>query len=203
MGALLFSFGCDFSQFERRNERLPGPEQMMLELLDQKKFVSADLLAERLINQDPSVQIIDVRKPAAFEKFTLPGAINIPFEEITSDRNLKKLKCDKQQHIFTSNDDLLAEQAWFIHRLSGCKEASILKGGLNSWIENIFLPTEPKETASQEEFDLYSFRKAARIHFIGESKELAVEEFIKPTPKKKIVLKPKPVDEEEEEEEGC
>jgi len=40
-----------------------------------------------------------------------------------------------------------------------------LDGGLNKWFEIILEPKIPDETASTAEFDLFSFRTGASIHF--------------------------------------
>ncbi len=69
--------------------------------------------------------------------------------------------------VLYSNSDLHAEQAWILASRMGFENLYVLKGGLNQWFKDIMQPTAPAETASSEEFDLYSFRKAARQHFGG------------------------------------
>ena len=96
---------------------------------------------------------------------------------------------------------MLSEKAWFIARQLGCRKGYIMKGGLNTWIENILQPIKPTETASSEELELYNYRIAARNYFTGLSTELQLEPYLLPVKKKsppKVVKK-----KEEEEEEGC
>jgi 3-mercaptopyruvate sulfurtransferase SseA len=50
----------------------------------------ADELKKQLDNG--SVMIIDVRPPASFERETIPGAINVPLDEL--ERHLKKMSKD-------------------------------------------------------------------------------------------------------------
>ena len=53
----------------------------------------------------------------------------------------------------------------------GYKNLYVLKGGLNEWFNTIINPKLPKETDSQKDFELYSFRKAAGMYFgVGVSK---------------------------------
>jgi hypothetical protein len=49
----------------------------------------------------------------------------------------------------------------------GFNSIYVLQGGLNCWIRKIIQPVEPPETASQDEIDLYQFRKGASAFFTG------------------------------------
>jgi hypothetical protein len=69
--------------------------------------------------------------------------------------------------VFFSNDDIKADQAWVIAKRMGFKSLYVMKGGLNCWIGTIIQPEMPAETASKEEFELYSFRKGASMFFTG------------------------------------
>ena len=50
---------------ETENSNEMAPEQLMSELFDQTRYVSTDEIAERIINQDPSLLLIDVRPLSA------------------------------------------------------------------------------------------------------------------------------------------
>lgn len=183
-----------------------SPEQLLLDVQGNERFASVDQVAGWIINKDPSIVLVDVRAAADFQKFTLPGAINIPLDQLLTPDSQQKLDCSKYTPLFFSNDDVRAEQAWMLQRRNGCASCYIMAGGLNEWTTAILQPQEPAQTASAAEFERYNFRKAACKYFTGGSKALEAEPFAapvaeKPAAKKAIVPKAKPVVEEEEE--GC
>ena len=45
------------------------------------------------------------------------------------------------------------------------KNLNVLKGGVNTWFNTIINPKKPTENMASNEFDLYSFRKAASMYF--------------------------------------
>ncbi len=143
------------------------PELLLAELQTKTHYISTDEIAERLINQDPAVFLIDVRMADSYFEYSLPGAENIPLEEILFPDWEDYLAQDGKDIIFFSNDDILAEQAWMFARQKGYKNLYVMKGGLNEWFSTIIQPTPPAETASNKEFELYAFRKGAKIFFTG------------------------------------
>lgn len=42
-----------------------------------------------------------------------------------------------------------------------------MKGGLNRWIETIIRPKVPVESDPETAFEVYEFRKGARLYFTG------------------------------------
>ena len=198
-GILIILTSCDY--YKNRDQALT-PEAFLQEVADDRRFLSVEELAESLINEDPSIHIIDVRGFDEYQLFSLPGAINIPLREMIEDKEKLISDCDKFKTIFYANDDLLADQAWAINRLNGCKNGYVLDGGLNSWVERILQPEEPSDAESADVIELYQLRVAMKNHFLGLSRELELEPFVNPTPRKTIVVQPKPK-KEAEEEEGC
>lgn len=200
---IIFLAGC-------RGDEL-SPVTLLTDLSDQHRFASTDQVAEWIINQDPSVLLVDVRSPAEFEAYSLPGAINIPMSDLLSPEEQARLDCENHFLVFYSNGTVLAEKAWMINRRLGCKQSFILKGGLNEWTATILQPREPAPTAPSEEWDLYQFRKAASHYFAGGSKSLEAEPYVEektaPAPataKKTVPLQQKKVEvQQQEEEEGC
>lgn len=141
------------------------PASQMAEFMSTERYISADELADKLINNDPSIQLIDLRSKTEFDNYHIPSAINIPFETLLNEENKSTLDQDKISFIFYSNDHLLADQAWFLTNSSGYKNLIVLKNGLNGFYETILNPTLPAEGMTQEEFEKYTFRKAAGIYF--------------------------------------
>jgi len=151
-----------------RNKEIQ-PDKLLIEINDPARFVNPDFIAERLINEDPSLQLVDVRTKDQFSKFTLPGAVNIPLNEMSNEEWDESLNQEDKDVILFSNDDLYADQAWIICARQGYKNIYVMKGGLNLWFKDILSPEKPSETASKEEFETYYFRKAAAQYFRGPS----------------------------------
>ena len=135
--------------------------QLLEEVKGRQQFFSPDELAGKLIDKDPSIQLIDVRDPAEFEKYSLPGAINIPLIDLLNDKWKETLDQDVKMNIFYSNGNIEANQAWMITRQLGYNNLFVLEGGLNYWVETILNPQKPASTSPNEEMAKYDFRQAA------------------------------------------
>ena len=59
-----------------------SPELFVKNVLSDERFISSDHLVDRMINKDPSMILVDVRPKTEFEKFTLPGAMSVPLENL-------------------------------------------------------------------------------------------------------------------------
>lgn len=136
-------------------------EQLLSELKTDQQFIHPDQVADMLIQKDPSLQLIDVRSSAEFEKFSLPGAINVPLENLLSEDYEYYLNQDIKLNVFYSNGSTAANEAWMIARQLGYKNNYVLRGGLNFWVETVMNPQKPAETSPNEELARYDFRKAA------------------------------------------
>jgi rhodanese-related sulfurtransferase len=133
------------------------------------KFITPDDLAKRIMNNDPSIVLIDLREKKEFEIYSLPNAINIPIKNLLDDQFNPVLNQNTYTNVFFSNSSDLASKAWMICTRMGFKNNYILQGGLNLWAENILRPTAPKQTAVNAEFVKYNFRRAASAYFVGSS----------------------------------
>jgi rhodanese-related sulfurtransferase len=154
---------------ERTNYTQINPEDLLWDIIQPSRYVTTDQVAKMLIEQDPTLELIDVRCAKEYNKFALPNAINIPLDSILSPDYSDYLCIEDMNAIFYCNDDILADQAWVIAKRMDIPRIYILKGGLNCWIKTIIQPTPPPETASGDEFDQYDFRKGASMYFTGAS----------------------------------
>jgi sulfur-carrier protein adenylyltransferase/sulfurtransferase len=136
-------------------------KQLLEEAVTKSQFVSCDMVADMLVNKDPVLQLIDVRGQDEFERYHLPGAINIPFTDLLSPQWEEVLHQDQKTNVFYSNGTVTANQAWMITRQLGYINNFVMEGGLNRWTETILHPDAPAETSADDEFARYDFRKAA------------------------------------------
>ncbi|MGF7137907.1 rhodanese-like domain-containing protein [Roseimarinus sediminis] len=135
--------------------------QLLEEVKENRQFVSTDQIADMLVQQDPSLQLIDVRNSDEFEKFHLPGAINIPISSLLSEDWEPYLNQDVKMNVFYSNGNTLANEAWMITRQLGYINNYVMMGGMNYWAETIMSPDKPAQLSPNDEFARYDFRKGA------------------------------------------
>jgi rhodanese-related sulfurtransferase len=166
------------------------PEHFLKNLLSSERYISTDHLADRMINGDPVLLLVDTRPSEEFNSYSLPNAINVPLSDFFSEELNPFLNQDIYDVVLFSNDQFISEEAWLLGNRLGYKNLYVLEGGLNSWFNTIVQPPVPDQTLPQEAFDLYDFRIAAGKYF-GISDESDIQILtIKSTPKK-VVTTPK------------
>jgi len=176
-----------------RPYKLTAP-QLLDEVKEGMQFVSTDEVADMLIQKDPSLQLIDVRDKDSFDKYHLPGAINIPLADILSVENEDYLNQDVKMNVFYSNGTTSSNEAWMITRQLGYINNYVMQGGLNHYAETIMNPQKPASTSPDDEFARYDFRKGASaalgggtLNTASENAPAAPKPVIKKRPKKKRV----------------
>ncbi len=142
-------------------------DQLLAEIRTGTQFISPDEVADKIIQKDPSIQLIDVRNPREFDMFSLPGAINIPLQDILSENNFDVLNQGTKMNILYSNGSTEANEAWLLTRQLGYQNNYVLHGGLNYWMETILNPSQPGNVAANDEIARYDFRKAASMALGG------------------------------------
>ena len=169
-----------------------SPEELLSNSISPERYITTDYLAGRIINQDPSYLLIDIRSEKEFKEYTLPNAINIPLKKIMDEESIPYLNQTQYDVVLFSNDHFYSDQVWIMCNRLGYKNMHVLKGGLNNWFRTIINPTKPGEDMPATAFELYSTRKAASMFFgvayPEEVKQIVVKKVI---PKKVITIKKK------------
>jgi len=169
-----------------------SPEKLLSNAISPERYISTDELAHKIINQDPSYLLIDVRDEVSFDEYTLPYAINIPLEKLFDEDSEAYLNQDEFDVILFSNDNFQANQAWLLCNRLEYKNLRVLDGGMNTWFNTIINPSTPKENMPAESFELYTFRKAASMYFgVAYPEQVKVKKVKKIIPKKVIAVKKK------------
>jgi len=186
---ILISFGSIAAILPKENTssiRL-NADQMLHEIRLATNLISPDELADLLINKDPSILLIDVRDSIEYGKFHLPGAINIPLNNLLNDNWIPYIDQISQNNIFYSNGTMLSSEAWIITKQLGFKNNFVLSGGINEWFATIIKPERPTSMAPTEEWALYNKRKASGMFFTGSKASSADEAALSlpPVPRKK------------------
>ena len=164
------------------------PEQLLSNAISSERYISSDEIAHKIINQDPSFLLIDVRDEESYEKYSLPNSINIPLENLLTDDSESLLNQDQFDVILFSNDNFYADQAWLLCDRLDYKNLRVLEGGINTWYTTIINPTIPKENQPASDFELYSFRKAASMYLgVVYPEPIIIEPIKKKAPPKKVI----------------
>jgi rhodanese-related sulfurtransferase len=137
------------------------PDELLQEAGAGMQFISPDVVADMLVQKDPSLRLIDVRTPEEFDAYSMPNAINIPLSNLLADEYTDILNQHTYVNVLYSNGSVYANQAWMITRQLGYDNNFVLEGGLNYWFGNILSPEAPSVTSPDEEFAKYDFRKSA------------------------------------------
>lgn len=184
--AILLSAGLFLFEGRGPDTQLP-PRQLLLEINDDSRHWSTDLVADKIIKHDPALLLIDVRSPDQYAEFSLPGALNIPLENILDEDWQDYFLAEDFDIVLFSNDEIYADQAWILLRRLNYKNLRVMEGGLNRWAETIMEPPVPKASEPEEAFELYDFRRAANQYFGGGAAEISPTEteVIQVTRKKK------------------
>jgi sulfur-carrier protein adenylyltransferase/sulfurtransferase len=151
-------------------------QELLNEVNTRNQYITTDAVADMIIKKDPAYRLIDVRSQDEFEKFSLPGSMNIPLNDLLSDQYADILNQDIKMNIFYSNGTLNANEAWLITRQLGFNNNFVLEGGLNYWFDTILNPQKPASTSPDEEFAKYDFRKSAGLALGGGAVQVSKEE---------------------------
>jgi rhodanese-related sulfurtransferase len=141
------------------------PSEMIPYLNETEGFLTCDQVARIVVEEDPSVQLLDIREPDDYLKASIPGAINIPFSDILNPDWSGYLDDEEKEVILYSDGDILASQARLLCIQSGYDEIYFMKGGLDQWEEIIMGSEFTGERISAAENALFETRYRARDYF--------------------------------------
>jgi len=173
MGVILIGLAAWFAMLpEPYNSKETKPENLLLEIIDNSRYISTDEIAQNLIDND-YILLVDVRTPEEFAAYRLPGSMNIPLSDLLAENEDGGLKWASvfnqtaRKVVFYSNGSIYSGQAWLLARRINVKNIYVMQGGLNLWFETIINPTAPDQSASDADFARYNTRRAASMHFTG------------------------------------
>lgn len=167
------------------------PDVLLQSFNDGVQYITTDVIADAIVQKDPSYVLIDVRSSEEYNQFHLPNAINIPLHDLLSEEWSSVLDQDIKTNVFYSIGTVKANQAWMMCTLKGYKNNYVMQGGLNMWAETIMSPQKPAQTASDDEIAKYNFRNAANAAIGGAKLEQAQPATTAPKPGIQIQKKKK------------
>lgn len=144
------------------------PRNLLSAIAEKSRYLTVDQVTHRIIENDPTLLLIDLRDAGQFKKFALQGAINVHPDSLLSKSSIELFSQEGKDKVLYANADLIAEKAWLICSRYSLARMYIMKGGLNEWFNTIIKEQNASITASSSELDLISFRNAARLYFTGQ-----------------------------------
>jgi rhodanese-related sulfurtransferase len=167
LSAVLLSLGLILALLPLSSNRSfnARPGKLLGEALDQNTYLSADQVARFVASEDNTVQLIDVRSHEEFRNFSIPGALNIPYDEFLNNDPYRFLNNRKIKYIFYSNGDLYSNYALIIARGLKYNNTYVMKGGLNEWFSTVMNSSFTGERISARENALFESRTRAKKMF--------------------------------------
>ncbi|MBV5314199.1 MAG: rhodanese-like domain-containing protein [Prolixibacteraceae bacterium] len=169
---------------KKKEMKETDPKALLSAVVEKSRYLSVDLVTHRIIENDPTLLLIDLRPVDQFKLFALPRAVNIQPDSLLTATTLALMNQAGKDKVLLSNSDLTSEKAWLIATRSSVTRIYVMKGGINEWFNTIIKEKPANSAASSTELDLISFRKAARQFFIGAGETASVPE--KPKVKEKV-----------------
>ena len=145
----------------KKSSYLP-PDDILAELLKGDFLISADELARMLVDQDSGVQIVDIRHPDQYKTACLPGAVNLPLENLLLVENESLFGEGVAKTVFYADDELLSREAWILAMQKGYLNLFVLKGGLAEWNQIVMDSEFTGEKITAQENALFEKRYKAR-----------------------------------------
>ncbi|MFA9388515.1 MAG: rhodanese-like domain-containing protein [Prolixibacteraceae bacterium] len=141
------------------------PAALLNSILEDDTYLTVDQVAVLLNSDDPLIQLIDLRNKTDFEQFSIPGAINVPFEQFFERKPETWLYNTEVQYIFYGNGDVNSSYAMVLARGLGYENCKVMKGGLNEWFDKVMDSKFSGEKISARQNALFENRSRAKQFF--------------------------------------
>jgi rhodanese-related sulfurtransferase len=167
LSAVLLSLGLILALLPLSSNRSfnVNPGNLLKEATDQNTYLTADQVARFIASEDNTIQLIDVRSQEEFRNFSIPGSLNVPYNEFLNNDPARFLNNRKTKYIFYSNGDLYSNYAIIIARGLKYNNTYVMKGGLNEWFSTVMNSSFTGERISARENALFESRTRARKMF--------------------------------------
>jgi rhodanese-related sulfurtransferase len=141
------------------------PKKLLAETTNEMSYFTVDQVAKFVVSEDSSVQIIDLRSPAEFHAFNIPGSVNIPYSEYLKKDPVSFLNNGNTRNILYSNGDFDSNYALVLSRGMNFRNVYVMKGGLNEWFNTVMNSKFNGDRISARENALFETRTRASKMF--------------------------------------
>ena len=152
----------------KKNElKETDPRLLLSEIVEKSRYLTVDQVTHRIIENDPTLLLIDLRAPDQYKTFSLPGSLNLLTDSLLTRPNMELFNQPGKDKVLYGNADITSEKVWLLGCRYGLKRVYIMKGGMNEWFNTFVKEKVVSGTPSTADLDLISFRNAARQFLIG------------------------------------
>jgi len=163
---ILLSLGCILALLPLSANRslTVRPQKLLSEVLDETTYFTVDQVARFIVSEDSTVQIIDLRPVEEYLSVTIPGSLNVPYNEFLSNDQSSLFNKGPVKTILYSNGDIESNFALVMAKGLNFKNIYVMRGGLNEWFLTIMNSRFTGERISARENALFEARtRAARL----------------------------------------
>jgi len=163
ISVILLMFGILLAILPLSSSRslIVNPTKLLSEVLNPGVTFTVDQTAKFIVNEDTTVVIIDLRSNEEFRKISLPGAVNIPYENLIKSDPARYLSDKSKRYIFCSNGDFYSSYALVYTRGLRYGNTYVMSGGLNEWFRTVMESKFTGERISARENSLFEIRTKA------------------------------------------
>jgi rhodanese-related sulfurtransferase len=137
LGLALAGFGAALAGSPYRGNQVSVDTRDLALRAGRGDTVSASRLADWIIQGRDDFTLVDLRSPADFAAYHIPGARNVPLAALAPDFAPRTEKI-----VLCSADGTQAAQAWFLLQAQGFRSVYLLDGGLGAWRSNVLFPAQ-------------------------------------------------------------
>lgn len=141
------------------------PDDLLEKSISDEMYFSVDQVARFVNTEDSTIQLIDLRSADEFIECNIPGAVNIPFDDLLNPNWSVYFSQKDMRIVFYGNGDQNANVAWTIATGLGTENCYVMKGGLNEWFKTVMLTNFEGEKITPRENALFENRYKARDIF--------------------------------------
>ncbi len=140
------------------------PEKLLSEVLNPDVSFTVDQVAKLIVNEDSTIRLIDLRPPEEFSRLSIPGSVNVPYDDLINSDLYIYMNDINIRNIFYSNNSFYSNYAMVYARGLGYKNSFVMEGGLSGWFNTVMESKFTGERISARENALYETRtKAAQL----------------------------------------
>ncbi|MEI7421235.1 MAG: rhodanese-like domain-containing protein [Prolixibacteraceae bacterium] len=174
----------------KKDDKKEMDSKILLSMIAEKsRYLNEDQVTHRIIENDPTLLLIDLRPADQYKKFALPGSINLSPDSLLSKSTIELFKQPGKDKILYAESDQISQNVWLVFSRYAVSRMYVMKGGMTEWSNTILKEQIPSATASTADLDLISFRKAARQYFTGEGSVTSTPISSRPAEKIQVVRK--------------
>lgn len=138
-----------------------NPGFLLSDVLGEEASFTVDQVAEFIVREDSTVQLIDLRSSDESKELTIPGAINIPYKDFVKKDPEIFFNNKNTKNLFFSSGDIESSYALVYARGLGYSNTYTMAGGVAEWIRTIIEAKFTGDRITARENALFETRRRA------------------------------------------